>query len=115
MTEREKREKVKDVINAFERVVEVFNGRISGPYFEAWMCATKDALALLKAQEPRVMTLDEAKSAFVIEYRSGNMRDVGAGLLDLDVDPANAYYGVIYRVWTSRPTDEQREGAKWND
>lgn len=52
MTDEEKREKVKDVINAFERVVEVFDGRISGPYFEAWMCATKDALALLKAQEP---------------------------------------------------------------
>lgn len=45
------REKVEHVINVFERVIEVFDGRISGPYFEAWMCATKDALALLKAQE----------------------------------------------------------------
>lgn len=67
----------------------------------------------LKAREPRVMTLEEAKSTYVIEYRSGKMREVGAFLLDLDVDPLNAEYGKIYRVWTSRPTDEQREVAKW--
>ncbi len=73
----------------------------------------KDAIALLKAQEPRVMTLDEAKSAFVIEYRSGKLKEVGMTILDLDVDPANAHYGVIYRVWTARPTDEQREATPW--
>ena len=73
----------------------------------------KDAIALLKAQEPRVMTLDEAKSAFVIEYRSGKLKEVGMTILDLDVDPANAHYGVLYRVWTSRPTDEQREATPW--
>lgn len=69
---------------------------------------------MLKAQEPRVMTLDEAKSAFVIEYRSGKLKEVGMTILDLKVDPANAHYGVIYRVWTSRPTDEQREAILWN-
>lgn len=74
----------------------------------------KDALALLKAQEARVMTLDEAKSAFVIEYRSGKLKEAGMTILDLDVDPANAHYGVIYRVWTSRPTDEQRGATPWD-
>lgn len=73
-----------------------------------------DALALLKAQEPRVMTVEEAKSAFVVEYRSGKMREVGSALLDLNVDPLNAEYGKIYRVWTSRPTDEQRKKEPWN-
>lgn len=67
----------------------------------------------LKAQEPRVMTLEEAKSAYVVEYRSGKMREVGSALLDLNVDPLNAEYGKIYRVWTSRPTDEQREAIPW--
>ena len=71
------------------------------------------ALALLKEQEPRVMTLDEARNAFVIEYRSGNLKEVGMTILDLDVDPANAHYGVIYRVWTSRPTDERRGATPW--
>ena len=91
------------------------------PYAEGWddTCGSmdtmfSDALALLKAQEPRVMTLDEAKSAFVIEYRSGKLKEAGMTILDLDVDPANVHYGVIYRVWTSRPTDEQREAVKWD-
>lgn len=70
-------------------------------------------IALLKAQEPRVMTLEEAKSTYVVEYRSGKMREVGAALLDLDVDPLNAEYGKVYRVWSSRPTDEQREATAW--
>lgn len=73
----------------------------------------KLAIVLLKAQEARVMTLDEARSSYVIEYRSGNMREVGASILDIDVDPTNAYYDEIYRVWTSRPTKEQREAVKW--
>ena len=68
---------------------------------------------MLKAQEPRVMTLEEAKNAYVVEYRSGKMREVGSALLDLNVDPLNAEYGKIYRVWTSRPTDEQREAIPW--
>ena len=75
----------------------------------------RDAIALLKAQAPRMMTLDEAKSAFVIEYRSGKLKEVGMTILDIDKDPANAYYGVIYRVWTSRPTDEQKEATPWPD
>ena len=88
------------------------------PYiYDCWTTecnpAARDALALLKAQEPRVMTLDEAKSAYVVEYRSGKMREVGSALLDLNVDPLNAEYGKIYRVWTSRPTDEQREAIPW--
>ena len=49
MNEQEKRE---NVIKGLEKAVEVFDGRISGPMFEMWMDKTKDALALLKAQEP---------------------------------------------------------------
>ena len=73
-----------------------------------------DALELLKAQEPRVMMLEEAKSAYVVEFRSGKMHEVGAALLNLIVDPLNTEYGKIYRVWTSRPTDEQRDAIPWN-
>lgn len=49
MTEQEKREKV---ISRLEKAVEVFDGRIFGPMYDMWMDATKDTLALLKAQEP---------------------------------------------------------------
>ena len=72
-----------------------------------------EVIAMLKAQEPRVMTWEEAKSAYVIEYRSGKMCEIGSALLDINVDPLNAKYGEIYRVWTSRPTDEQRETITW--
>jgi hypothetical protein len=74
----------------------------------------EQVVSALKAQEPRVMTLEEAKSTYVVEYMSGKMREVGAALLDLDVDPLNAEYGKVYRVWTSRPTDEQREAIPWS-
>jgi len=39
------------VINGLEHVVEVFDGRITGPWYEGWMRLTKEAIALLKAQE----------------------------------------------------------------
>lgn len=80
-----------------------------------WAGCAETAARELTAQAPRVMTLEEAKSAFVVEYRSGEMREVGSALLDLNVDPLNAEYGKIYRVWTSRPTDAQREATSWRD
>ena len=115
MTDQEKREKV---IKGLECCDGYCDDETGCPYdeLEAFDCQEQlraDAIALLKAQEARVMTLDEAKSAFVIEYRSGKLKEAGMTILDLDVDPANAHYGVIYRVWTSRPTDEQREKEKW--
>lgn len=94
-----------------------------------------DALALLKAQEPRVLTL-------------GDLRDIGSvwalntpPYLYMDTNPRyrrivgswvawrNIYelisglyptynadnYGKIWRCWSARPTDAQREVVKWDD
>ena len=105
MTDREK------VIKGLQEAVDWLSTETSLTVIDQWV--VRDALALLKAQEPRVMTLEEAKSAYVIEYRSGKIREFGSALLDINVDPLNAEYGKIYRVWTSRPTDEQREAVKW--
>lgn len=93
----------------------------------------RDALALLKAQEPRVMTLEEAKhltygSPYIIETNlpkeeprlmyalfshlglQGNFTfaftDARGYLFDSD-------YGKRWRCWTSRPTDAQREAEPW--
>lgn len=130
MNDQEKREKVKDVINAFERVVEVFDGRISGPYFEAWMCATKDALALLKAQEPRVMTLEEVEAlpyghVLIETDKSGSLRWLDALLFCKNTNFSFDFitlegrarllgteYNREWRCWTSRPTDEQKLGIE---
>lgn len=120
------REKVEHVINAFERVIEVFDGRISGPYFEAWVCATKDALALLKAQEARVMKVGEVRNwvngdrvtrePVVIEMRGG----VCAWIIDDEVrelpgeeNLSSDLYGKTWRCWTSRPTEAEREATAW--
>ena len=94
----------------------------------------RDALELLKAQEPRVMTLEEVtehnnqdgcvwfeqptynpvaafvrKEEFEIEvispYILGNPINHGYWL--------SSNYNVAWRCWTSRPTDEQREAIPW--
>lgn len=88
----------------------------------------RNALALLKAQEPRVMTATEAYTAdyVYIEFdgvitpaiRTTNERDghresyfatqqLGGDWMRWDD------YGITWRCWTSRPTDEQREAVKW--
>ena len=98
-----------------------------------------DALALLKAQEPRVMTLEEIKAlpdyvfledrdishAFSIKTISRpalpqlvfvNTSDeecMGFRGPDGDTILVTSRYGVKWRCWTSRPTDAQREAAKW--
>lgn len=90
-----------------------------------------DALALLKAQEPRVMTLEEVKLLDSDYYYLELMRSPGKELREI----VGAYgltcvtwpsitwarqtmgdsgYGMTWRCWTSRPTNEQREAIPWN-
>lgn len=76
----------------------------------------KDALELLKAREPRVLTLDEYR-AIAEKPRSMRepvwieWRDGGYGW----AIPQRAYevYGVDWLAWTDRPTDEMREATAW--
>jgi hypothetical protein len=86
----------------------------------------KDALALLKEQEPRVMKVGEVRNwvnsdrvtrePVFIEMRSGvcgwiiddEVREIpGAENLTSDL------YSRTWRCWTSRPTDTQRRTAMW--
>ena len=81
---------------------------------------------LLKAQEPRVMTLEEAKKSEFCFCESGSVF-----ACRIFVDPADGFatiqqfgrpdllidsneYGISFRFWTSRPTDEQREATPWD-
>ena len=94
-----------------------------------------DALALLKAQEARVMTLDEVKGsigeAIYFESRGTYMGKIVFPILPAlftphglmrYVHPQSSHfselglhdYGKVWRCWTSRPTDEQREAVKWD-
>lgn len=94
-----------------------------------------DAYEMLKAQQPRVMTLEEVKqfvfgAPYIIETNEpdnesrmmyglyshqgleGNfdfaVTDMRKRLFDID-------YGKTWRCWTSIPTDDQREAEKWDD
>ena len=94
----------------------------------------REALSLLREQEPRVMTLKEVKNlqslrdgAIWLEALSGLFPAlpeicmlnttffVAIPLNNYRGHFDNKYYGKTWRCWTARPTDEQREAAKWND
>lgn len=92
--------------------------------------ALRDALALLKAQEPRVMTIQEIKNADFCYLEVNGHDGVTPVLLKHFIDDKYIHVtingGSVYffditcdveklvRCWTSRPTDEQREATPWN-
>ena len=106
------------------------DGRCYG--FTERMC---DALALLKAQQPRVMTFQEVQSADIVWIEqadviipaikiytyldgSGTMsfaypyHDYHGLVNVVNIRPCD--YGKISRCWTQKPTPEQREAVKWD-
>ena len=82
---------------------------------------------MVKPMEARVMTLEEVKScenamwvdtcngrgfyAFVLDRMKNGILEVSTRAAYLRLFSGN--YGVNWRCWTSRPTDEQREAVKW--
>ena len=90
----------------------------------------RTAAVLLKAQEPRVMTLEEVKMLDSDYYYLESMRSPGKELREI----VGAYgltcvtwpsitwarqtmgdsgYGKTWRCWTSKPTEAQREAEPW--
>jgi len=89
----------------------------------------RDVERLIEAQTPRVMTLDELSEKTDVFFESlvyktidpalsnGSYDDGTVGLMTLEdelfyMDEAD--YGINWRCWTSRPTDEQRQAVKWH-
>lgn len=77
------------------------------------------AIALLKEQEPRVMTLIEwirAPEPVDGECMCYEIKDKGLqAMLVKAFDGARHLYGKAFRCWTSRPTDEQMEATLWKE
>ena len=97
------------------------------------------AIEAMKVQEPRMMTMEEIKAlpdyvfledrdishAFSIKtisrpalpqlifVNTNNEECVGFKGPDGDTSLATSRYGVEWRCWTSRPTDEQRRNEPW--
>ena len=107
--------------------------------FECQDKLREDAITLLKAQEPRVMTLDlppeewqdkviwleiKGKKPIPCLFRKCCDRMMfGRYERIMSFDAIGALkeggyflrnYGVNWRCWTSRPTDEQREAKPWS-
>lgn len=89
-----------------------------------------DALALLKAQDARVMTLEEVKAfewdyCYLEEERlPGKEYRAVVGdyaitcitwpcITSMRIQHGDNNYNRTWRCWTSRPTDEQREATPW--
>lgn len=79
-----------------------------------WLIELK---GLREAQEPRVMTLEEWKNlpepkdgeCLCYEINDGRLQ---AMLVKTFVGCENLY-GKVFRVWTSRPSDEKKGEVKW--
>lgn len=95
-------------------------------YFpRCWITLAADALALMKDQKPRVITMEEAAQAdyCYVEYKSGDVEPVlvnSYGDGNYRLQRKDAYHVVgpdtfaLYgRFWTSRPTNEQRMETPW--
>jgi len=108
------------------------NSRCAGcPYPNNGLCGDqlyRDALALLEEQEPRLLGLDEIKMLGLmwLESRNGFVQPVICQNYEYGVDRSVEFimvhgticnsintFGKLWRVWTSKPSDEQMEAAPW--
>lgn len=140
MTDAEKRG---NVIRGLECCLKFFNQEgcpEECPYISDGRCyetIKRDALALLKEQEPRVLTLEELEDwdgAIFFEAFETDMYyalienvELTAGMdgeyVLVNVVPgehhrriwSGEHYGSIWRCWTSRPTPEQMRETKWEE
>ena len=102
---------VKEVINGLEMSYKYSNVDKNNTLVPQWIVL--HAIALLKAQEPRLVTEADFENADPYGYLPVWVEDKDDSEIICDcitkhaiTDPDEDYH---YRYWTSRPTDEQRE------
>lgn len=110
-----------------------------GEYGDGFGCETimqRDALSLLKAQMPRVMTPEEVEEAKICWIEDDELIFPAIFLmhnttLELMFFMSTKYfsvsekyydtvhsvqkYGKTWRCWNAKPTNEQRKATPWND
>lgn len=88
----------------------------------------KDAIALLKEQEPRVLGLDEFHREMAVWLEDVDKEDVVLAIggsscggakcfiteYDLGVSALDSEYGIRWRAWTAKPTIKMRKAVKWD-
>ncbi len=76
----------------------------------------REALVLLKEQEPRVLTLEEARTYEVVWPEDKGEGELHPLIVKNNMNDSKHYkYGIHWRVWSAKPTDEQRKAVKWNE
>lgn len=93
----------------------------------------QNAIVLLKAQEPRLMTLEEVEAATGVDLYleiSTHADEIpyitaatlaGVGVVGVTFYCGSFMFGAYnkriygWRCWTSRPTDAQREAEPWDE
>lgn len=128
MTEQEKREKREKVIKGLGSCVEYFACKVKGVMFDEWLEESRKAIALLKAQEPRVMTIDDVKALkcdTVVYYEHLGVNKLRPRIVHQAYDDGIIFtdggrwsfkadaYGEMFRLWSFCPTDEQRKMTPW--
>jgi hypothetical protein len=116
------------VIEHLKEIAEYFRGCRSNASFASkaenhfWELqnAASEAAELLKAQEPRVMTLEEVLNTdpdwVVCEFRYGmEVSRHSPKVVKYWANGVKYKYGQTWRCWTAWPTDEQRKAVKWDD
>ena len=136
MTEQEKRERViRGLECCFDALVQDEHAFAeNGVVMSSWqdrakrIDAIREAIAFLKAQEPRVMTISDFKDEGVYYLEALPPFVLRPVIYRLDHSDPRHYnfvwkydqftwntdeYGKTWRCWTSRPTDDQREATPW--
>lgn len=100
--------------------------RPTDAYDNCAMKLSRDVLEMVQAQQPRVLTLDEADEADICWLEViGVKRIIPCRISVFEVTAtvhkliANAEgfvlseYGEVWRCWSARPSNGQRKAAKW--
>lgn len=128
---------LKDIVEYFMRLYrEEEDHHIYGQHYDRMVVVSNACNLieeLLKAQEPRVLTLEEVKKLRSL-YDGAVWLETCADILfpvlpEMSLQGStfyvaipfvgyhswgdNKYYGKTWRCWSSRPTDEQREAVPW--
>jgi hypothetical protein len=103
---------VKEVINGLEMSYKYSNVDENNTLVPQWIVL--HAIALLKAQEPRVMTLEEARNVEVVWVEDRSTREIYPCIVKNNMNDSKLYkYGVQWRCWTSRPDEKRRAETPW--
>ena len=103
---------------------------IEAHQFPGWghtVSAMRQAIAMLKTQKPRILTLEEIHGGMAVwlEYVDkaevilaiGGSSAAGAKCFitqkDLSIALLESEYGIRWRAWTAEPTKVQREATPW--